>query len=59
MIKGERDFDIELFHDNFAGAVREAPTFIVEVLKRLPGERQVGGTDLMYFRKPVIKESRT
>ena len=36
MIESKRHLDLELFYDDFARAVGEAPIFIVESLKRSP-----------------------
>jgi hypothetical protein len=36
VIESKRYFDAELFHDDFACAVGEAPTLIVELLKCFP-----------------------
>jgi hypothetical protein len=58
MIKGKRYFDTELFHDDFARAVSETPTLIIELLKCLPRKCQINGSDLVYFRKIMIKEPR-
>ena len=46
-IESKRYFDMTLFHDDFACAVGEAPTFIVELLKRPPRTRQIRGSDLL------------
>ena len=56
VIEGERNFDTELFHDDFTGAVSEAPTLIVKLLKGRPRTRQISGSDFVYFRKLVMKE---
>jgi len=56
VIEGECYLDIELFHDDFACAVSEAPTLIVELLKDLPCKVQVCGSDLVYFRELMMKE---
>lgn len=58
VIEGKRHIDIELFHDDFACAVGEAPTLIVELLKCLPRKRQLSGGNLVYFRKIMVKEPR-
>ena len=55
VIKGKRHLNIELFHDDFARAISEAPILIVELLKYLPRERQVSGCDLVYFRNIMTK----
>ena len=36
MIKREGHCDAELFHNHFTGAVSETPTFVIELLERLP-----------------------
>jgi hypothetical protein len=59
MIEGKRHRDIELFHDDFACAVGEAPVLVVEPLECLPRKRQISGRDLMYFRQTMPKKSRT
>jgi len=51
VIERKCHFDAELFHYDFACAIREAPTLIVELLKCLPRERQVSGSDLVYLCK--------
>ena len=56
MIEGKRHFDVALFHDNFASAVGKTPILVVEALKCLPGQRQISGSDLVYFRKTIMKE---
>jgi hypothetical protein len=58
MIEGKRHCDIELFHDDFACAVGEAPILIVELFKCFPRKCQISGSELMYFRKTMTKESR-
>ena len=58
MIEGKCHFDTNLFHDDFACAVGEAPTLIVELLKCLPRKRQISGRDFVYFRKIMMKELR-
>jgi len=58
MIEGKRESDTELFHDYFARAVGEAPILVVELLKCFPCKRQVSGSDFVYFRKIMMKESR-
>ena len=59
MIEGKCHSYTELFHDDFACAVGEAPTFVVELLKYLPRKRQISGCDLVYFRNLLLKELRT
>ena len=56
VIEGERQLDTELFHDDFAGAVCEAPAFIVELLEGLPCKRQISGSNLVDFRKFIVEE---
>jgi hypothetical protein len=55
VIEGKCHFNTELFHDDFACAVGEAPTLIIELLKRLPRKRQISSGDLVYFRQIVMK----
>jgi hypothetical protein len=57
--QGKRHIDTELFHDDFACAVGEAPPFIVELLKYLSRQRQITGGDLVCFHKIMMKELRT
>jgi hypothetical protein len=58
VIEGERHFNAKLFHDDFARAVGKAPTLIVELLKCFPRKRQISGSDLVYFRKILLEETR-
>jgi hypothetical protein len=57
VVEGKSHFDTELFHDDFACAVGEAPTFIVKLFKRLPRKLKISASDLMYARKFITKES--
>lgn len=60
MIEGKCHLNSELFHNDFACAVRETPPLIVELLEGLPGTLYISGGDLMYFRQMMmIKEPCT
>jgi hypothetical protein len=56
VIESKRHFDTQSFHDDFACAIREAPILIVELLKCPSRKRQIGVSDLVYFRKSMCKE---
>lgn len=56
VIEGKRHFDIELFHDDFACTVSEAPILVIELLKCFPRKRQISAGDLVYFGKIMMKE---
>ena len=59
VIEGKGHIDTELFHNDFACAVGEAPTLIIELLKCLPGTRQIRNSDLVYVHKISVKEARS
>jgi hypothetical protein len=56
VIEGKRHFDTQLFHDDFACAVSEAPILVIELVKCLPRKRQISACDLVYFGKIMMKE---
>ena len=50
MVKRESLFDAELFDDDFAGAIREAPVLISKTLECLPRKHEVRLVDLVDIR---------
>jgi hypothetical protein len=56
VIESKRHVNAELFHHNFARAIGEAPTLVIELLKCFPRKHQISGCDLVYFRKIMMKE---
>ena len=59
MIERESLGNAELLDNNLACAVCEAPVFVGETLKCLPGEFEIQRGNLMDFRKAIAKESRS
>ena len=56
VVESKCHFNLELFHDDFASAVGEAPILVVELLKCFPRKCQIRGSNLVYFRKTIMKE---